>query len=134
MLTLIAIMCLLFHLSNCCTEFRLKAKQDGPVLVGRTMEFAVNLESNVVVEPKHMKMAANVPKHCRQKMTWRNKYSYVYFDALHSRVYGDGMNQAGLSASALYLPGFTQYQKVGPHQCEKAISCLQLVGWLLGEC
>ena len=135
MLKLIAIVCLLFHLSHCCTEFRIKTTQDGSILVGRTLEFAADLESNVVFEPKEMKMEAIVPKHCRQNMTWQNKYSYLYFDALKSpHVYADGMNEVGLSVSALYLPGFTQYQKVGPNQCKNAISCMQLCGWLLGEC
>ena len=132
MLKFVAIASLLFHLSHCCTEFRIKTGRD--VLVSRTMDYNVDLESNVVAEPRKMKKKARVPKHCRQKMTWKNKYNIIYLDLWHSDAYVDGMNDAGLSVGALLFPGFTKYQHVRSSQCKKAISCLQLAGWILGRC
>ena len=132
MLKFAAIASLLFHLSHCCTEFRIKTGKD--VLVSRTMEYSANLESHVVVEPRNMSKKASVPKYCWQKMTWKNRYNILYLNAWHSDVYVDGMNDAGLSVGSLMFPGFTKYQQVSPRQCKKAISCLQLAGWILGRC
>jgi len=134
---LIAVQVLL-HLvltTKACTEIKVTAK-DGTVVVGRSMEFMLDLMSNVIVEPKGHAHTATLPEHCaqHQPMTWKNKHTVAYVDALKFQDIGvDGMNEAGLSVGALLFPGFAHYQIVPEARCGSSVSDLELPLWLLGN-
>jgi len=134
---LIAVQVLL-HLvltTKACTEFRMTAK-DGTVVVGRSMEFMLDLMSNMIVEPKGHAHTAVLPKHCaqHQPLRWANKHTIAYVDALGLNDIGvDGLNEAGLSVGALLFPGFAKYQDIPEARCGLSISNLELPLWLLGN-
>ena len=53
----------LFLATDACTEIRVIA-EDKTVIVGRSMEFIMDLSSHVVVEPKDYPHTAELPKTC----------------------------------------------------------------------
>ena len=107
----------LFLVTKACTEIRMTS-EDGAVVVARSMEFMIDLKSNIIVEPKGHPHTAVLSDNCTeytQPMTWKNKYGIIYLDALNlPAVASDGMNTAGLSVGALLFPGFAKYQVIRP--------------------
>ncbi|XP_015779110.1 PREDICTED: penicillin acylase-like [Acropora digitifera] len=123
-----------FLVTNACTEFRVSSK-DGSVIIGRSMEFNLNLISDLVVEPAGFIHQA-VPKlGClvSSRMTWNNSYRIAYLDALHLPFASDGLNEAGLSVGSLLFPGFAKFQDIPIDRCDNAISSLQFPLWILGK-
>ena len=109
---------LLFHVllgTDACCEFRLTATEDKSVIIARSMEFTVDLQSHIIVEPTEYPHSATPAYNCTQNesdsyLNWTNRYSIAYLDAWNTSLSSDGMNSAGLSVASLYLPGFTKYQ------------------------
>lgn len=100
-------------ISNACTEFRVTSK-DSSVIVGRSQEFNIDIESHLVVEPSGYPHTAIPKPECilHSAMQWNNKYTITYLDALDLPIAVDGLNDAGLSADSLLFPGFAQFQEV----------------------
>lgn len=126
----------LFFVTKACTEIRVTA-EDNSVLVGRSMEFEVDLLSNVIVEPKGHSHTAYLPEICagQRPMTWKNEHgSIAYLDApaLNLPVATDGQNEAGLSVGALLFPGFAKFQDPGHSGCGSSLSSLEFPKWILG--
>ena len=124
----ISIIGILSSSAYACTDFRVRA-QDGTVVIARSMEFAMDLESNLRSSPK------GKTRKPRGKIgfTWESEYGYVYLDGFDIDVVVDGMNEAGLSFEYLYLPGFTEYESVPPGQTSQALSYLDFGHWVLGN-
>ncbi|XP_078361342.1 penicillin V acylase-like [Oculina patagonica] len=122
--------------TKACTEIRVTA-EDNSVVVGRSLEFLIDLMSYVIVEPKGHSHTALLPEQCArhpQPMMWQNKHSIAYLDGLElPNVASDGQNGAGLSVSALLLPGFTKYQDVPVKKCGTSVSSLEFPLWILGN-
>jgi choloylglycine hydrolase len=94
--------------SRACTEAKLKAK-DGTVVVGRSMEFAQILNSNVIVQPRGQENVSILPDG-KDGIKWTSKYGVMYLDGFGIDIAVDGMNETGLSMGALFFPGEAQYQ------------------------
>lgn len=124
----------LLVVTRACTEIRVTA-EDNSVIVGRSMEFGIDLSSNVIVEPKGHYHKALLPEICagQDPMTWTNQHgSVAYLDALNlTRIGTDGQNEAGLSVGSLLLPGFAKFQDPG-QKCGSSISSLEFPRWILG--
>src|ERR1700722_17842733 len=91
-----------------CTDFRIVA-QDKSVVIARSMEFAEDMHSNVRTSNRDRSFQEVTPNG-KPGISWKARYGYVFLDAFNVDVSLDGMNEAGLSIEALYLPGETQYQ------------------------
>jgi len=118
--------------AEACTSFILKAK-DGSTVYGRTCEWgAFDTEPDLVMVPRDLTSTSEVGGG-KQGMTWKNIYGYVAINALNLPFYLDGMNEAGLTAGALYLPGFTKYQTLNAGEEASAINNLDFVGYILGQ-
>jgi len=113
-----------------CTTFRLQS-QDGAWIVGRSMEFSMDLQSQVMLVPRGHHLAATRPD-LEPGMTWTTKHGFLGINALGLDVAADGMNEAGLSVGALFLPGFAQYQPF-PDKGKHAVSNVELANWLLSQ-
>ena len=123
-----------FLVTNACTEFRVSSK-DGSVIIGRSMEFNLDLKSGLVVEPARFIHHA-VPKlgcPVSSRMTWNNSYRIAYLDVLDLPFASDGLNEAGLSVGSLLFPGFAKFQDIPIDRCYNAISSLQFPLWILGK-
>lgn len=95
-----------------CTSFRLKA-DDGAVVIGRTMEFAIDLSSALLAVPVGTTFTGLAPEGS-EGATWTTTHGYIGMNAFGSTLVVDGVNDAGLCVGVLYLPGFVGYQEPGP--------------------
>ncbi|MGB2961392.1 MAG: choloylglycine hydrolase family protein [Candidatus Omnitrophota bacterium] len=113
-----------------CTDFQIKT-EDGSVIIGRSMEFAIDLGSDVMVFPKGQKFTSDAPGGGKG-LKWSNRYGFVGANSFGYDAINDGMNEAGLSIGLLWLPG-TEYQEVPARDVKKALSHLYLGNWILGN-
>ena len=117
--------------ADACTEILVKAK-DASVVNVRSMEFEVDLKSALNVQPRGAEFTSIVNGKAIG-LKWTNKYGFVYMNAMGYPVALDGLNEAGLSFGALYLPGFTQYQTVPVGEESKGLWNLEVGLWILGN-
>jgi choloylglycine hydrolase len=117
---------------DACTSFRIKSA-DGAVIFVRTMEFGVDLHSTVTVVPRNYKFVGTAPDGKSGK-SWKTKYAFIGPNALNENNFiMDGMNEKGLSAALLYLPGYAKYQEVKPDQYDMTIAPEELCAWALSQ-
>jgi choloylglycine hydrolase len=116
---------------DACTDFQLKTI-DGTTLNGRSMEWAEDMHSQLVLRPCGEERQSTAPGGA-QGLKWTSKYGYVGANIYGLDAYVDGMNEEGLSFGLLWLPGYTKYQDVSPEQAKSALTVLNLGSWLLGN-
>ena len=104
-----------------CTDVRLIAGDGSPMTV-RTMEFAMDLGSEVQIIPRGLQVMSPAPN--GDGLKWTSKYGYVAMNAYNMPVATDGLNEKGLGFGALYLPGEAKYQDVTPaEQSTRPLQC-----------
>lgn len=118
------------HPAFACTDFQLKAG-DGSLVCGRSMEWAQPMRSKLRYHRRGESFQSKAPngKTGRQ---WHSTFGYVAADAYDLDTAVDGMNEKGLSYSALWLPG-TTYQTVPAGNEDKAVDALDLGAYILGR-
>ena len=116
--------------SLACTTFRLQS-QDGAWIIGRSMELGLQLDSRLMIVPRQFALTATLPG-MKPGMEWTAKFGFLGVNALGYDVATDGMNEVGLSAHALYIPGFFEYQPY-PADGKNAIANTDLVNWALSQ-
>lgn len=114
-----------------CTDFRIMAK-DSTALVTRSMEFALDLKSNIRTSPRGRIFNTTAPDD-KPGLSWKAKYGYVFLDGLNVDMAVDGLNEKGLSFGALYLPILAQYQTVPTGQNQQALPYFQIGDWILSN-
>jgi len=117
-----------------CTEFLLSPeKNNGLVISGRSMEFSYPLNSKVVFFNRGESFSSHMPDGS-EAASWENKYGFVGLNAFDiPTAISDGLNEMGLSLSALWLPG-TEYEQVSPESDPtKVIELFDLPSWILGN-
>ena len=117
--------------TKACTEILVKAK-DSSVVTTRSMEFEVDLKSEIITQPRGEVFVSKAPDNTKG-LQWTNKYGYVYMNALGYPIAVDGLNEEGLSFGALYLPDYAEYQTVPSKQGDKALWNLDFGSWILGN-
>lgn len=117
--------------ADACTDAHIVAT-DGSVLSARSMEFGPPLDSRLVVRPRGSKLESPAPDGATG-LGFVGKYGYAYMDGFGIDAVTDGLNEAGLSFGALYLPGFAEYESVAASDHAKALSNLQLGAWVLSQ-
>ena len=122
---------LMFQLTNGCTHFRIKAKDDS-VVIGRSMEFNINLLEYFKSEPKKTQHKMDLLLELCQgkKGVWESKYDILNALVLDAGV--GGMNSEGLSVESLYLQE-SMYENVTESDCANAIAAVQLPNYILGK-
>ena len=119
----VAVACL-FVLSpfsaDSCTVFRLKAN-DGSIIVGRSMEFAVDLKYDAVVVPRNKAYVSFAPDG-KAGLSWKTRNGYVGIAAF-GMDYGlsDGMNEKGLAVGLLWFESDMKWQDVAPGEEKRAL-------------
>lgn len=117
--------------ASACTTFRIHAK-DGSILIGRSMELGLLLDSAVMVVPRGHSLAATRPDQ-KPGTSWVSRYGFAGMNTLGVDIATDGLNEAGLSVGALYIPGFVKYQPFPTRPGAPAISNLELANWMLSS-
>ena len=117
--------------AGACTAIRLTAGDSG-VVVGRTMEFGVDVQSDIVVVPAGSKLTSSLPDKA-QGIQYTNKYGIVGANFMNKHMVVDGMNEKGLYVGALYLPGYASYPEGTPENAAKSMAPEDYTAWLLGN-
>jgi choloylglycine hydrolase len=113
-----------------CTSFRVIAT-DGTVVVGRTMEFPNALAARLAVLPRGYQ-GTGTGQH-GDGMKWTSSYGVVGMDAFgQPGTMTDGMNEAGLYAALLYMPGFCEYTPAEGQDPARLMSVIEVVTYVLG--
>lgn len=114
-----------------CTDFQIKTK-DGSVIVGRSMEWAVDMKSQLRVHARGENRTSHSPDG-KPATKWQSKFGYVAADGYDLDVALDGMNEKGLSVGSLWLPEYTAYQTVTSKDNKTALDAVDLGHWILGN-
>jgi len=132
LLVLFALSSALFiNSSFACTDFQVKA-EDGSIVIGRSMEFAMDVKSTIFVKSRGLKMEGGSPDG-KAGLTWTSKYGFVALNTFGLEdVVVDGINEVGLSFEGLWLPG-TKYQDVSKSEIAQALNVGNLGVWILGN-
>ena len=111
-----------------CSEVALS---DGAEIAvsARTMDFPVDLKSELHVVPRGRHMTTSAPDG-EKGLSWTSRYGFVGVNVLDMGRYADGLNEKGLSAAFLWLEE-TEYPV--PDKAENALSIQDTGAWLLGN-
>ncbi len=115
-----------------CTNIALPIKDENdPVISARSMDYAGKLTTIVNLVPRGQ---AFPEFHLPGETHWISKYGFIGMGHPTQGIpmihYSDGLNEAGLSAAALWLP-LSTYPHPGP---DSSILCnINLVGYILGN-
>jgi choloylglycine hydrolase len=115
--------------ADACTGIRLVAG-DGTVVHARTLEFAIDLQSDVLVSPRGFERVGITPDG-QDGLKWKAKYASVGANGVGLPILIDGVNEAGLAAGLFYFPTTAGYPAYSPADAAKTIAPWQLGSWLL---
>jgi len=116
------------NLSFACSDFQIKAK-DGTIVIGRSMEFPIDLHSNAVIVPRARKFTSIDDKGVKG-ISWVNKYGFLGIDAFNVKnAFLEGFNEKGLAFDALMFSG-AKYQPAVP---EKFVTISDFGAWVMGN-
>ena len=90
------------HPAQACTGIRLIA-QDGTVVHARTLEFGIDIHSDVLVVPRGYARTGTTPDG-KEGLTWKTKYASVGLNGVGLPFLFDGLNEKGLAAGTFYFP------------------------------
>jgi len=119
--------------SYACTAFQLKSQQED-LIYCRSLEFGEHLESDLLIVARGTAYVGTAGKD-KKGLEWRVKYGFVGMNQKDLRLQvSDGMNEKGLVASCLYLPGFAQYQEIEEDKLDKTLGYWELPAYILSTC
>jgi choloylglycine hydrolase len=118
--------------ASACTGIRIKPK-DGSVIFARTLEFADDIHSNIIVIPREKEFVGTAPGD-KSGLRWKTKHGIVGANAFDTPAIIDGLNEKGLAVGLFYFPGYAKYQEVKQEDAEKALAPWELGVYLLGGC
>ncbi len=130
-LALVVVCLVSFFLSSteACTGILLKA-QDGSIVAARTMEFGVQIDSDVVVIPRGMELKGTLPDG-KPGIQWKTKYAAAGANAQGAPLIMDGINEKGLSLGYFYFPGYAQYATPGAGDAGRTMGPADFGVWVL---
>ena len=95
-----------------CTGIQLVAK-DGGVIAARTLEFGIDLQSNVLIIPAGTAMTGTLPDGGKG-ISYTTKYGIGGANGAGQIAILDGINDHGLYVGLFYFPGFASYADATP--------------------
>lgn len=115
--------------AEACTSLLIPTS-DGSFVYARTMEFAVDLQSQALVIPRNFAMSGTAAGGKPGKQ-WTTKYAAVGLNGLGFKILADGMNEKGLVGGILYFPDFAGY--VAPEKADpaKSVAPWEMLTWAL---
>lgn len=117
-----------------CTGARLIA-ENGDVVYGRTMEFDTPVPEYLGYFPRGQEFTGETNSGSNG-MTWTNDYAFggnVGALGKGQMAGADGLNEKGLIAGCLNLPGFTEFPSVTDANRDRALASWQIVLFVLGK-
>ncbi len=114
---------------NACTGITLTAK-DGSVIHARTLEFEVDMGSNVLVVPRGYKRQGMTPEGKNGKK-WTSKYASIGANGAGVPWIFDGFNEKGLSMGLFYHPTTAVYMPYKKSDAKNTIAVWELGSYIL---
>jgi choloylglycine hydrolase len=111
-----------------CTGIMLKTA-DGSIVHGRTLEFGMYIDTDVVLVPRGYAFTGETPLGAGK--TWTAKYAAVGAIAFGNLAILDGMNEKGLAVGAFYFPTFAEYTPTTSANQAISMSMADFPNWLL---
>jgi len=129
LITAAAICSLLANAAHACTGIRLIA-EDGTVVYARTMEFANDIHSDVMMIPRGYTRTGTTPDG-KEGLKWKAKYASVGANGVGLPVLFDGLNEKGLAAGMFYFPTSAGYMPYTAADAGKTIAQWEVGSWIL---
>ena len=116
-----------------CTNIKMKKAKDGTIVVGRSLEFPTNMPTALAVLPANFAGVSQASGGVAGK-SWTATHGVVGMCAFGKPNWLlDGMNNAGVSAHLLYMPGgYCTYSAFAGKG--EDVSEVDLIAFLLGTC
>ena len=130
--TLIAVAAICSLLANtvqACTGIRLIA-EDGTVVHARTLEFAIDIQSDVIMIPRGYARTGTTPDG-KEGLKWKAKYASVGCNGMGLPVLFDGLNEKGLAAGTFYFPTSAGYMPYTAADAGKTVAQWEVGSWIL---
>ncbi|SRR6266567_3458424 len=116
---IVAVICsLLGNGAYACTGIRLIA-EDGTVVHARTMEFAIDIHSDVIVVPRGYARIGTTPDG-KEGLKWKAKYASIGANGVGLPVLFDGLNEKGMAAGTFYFPTSAGYMRTDSSNAKMA--------------
>ncbi len=115
--------------AQACTGITLTAA-DGTVVRARTMEFAIDIHSDVIMIPRGYARSGSTPDG-KEGIQWTAKYASVGANGVGLPVMFDGVNEKGLSMGLFYFPTSAGYMPYTPSDAGKTMAPWELGSWML---
>jgi len=112
-----------------CSDFQFKTK--NKVLAGRTMDFIIPMQSQVIVFNRDLNMSSTAPDGSTS-LQWTSKYGFVGINAFHINSVDEGMNEKGLTCGFLVLDS-TVYPPIDPSKNNVSLAIMDFCVWVLGN-
>ncbi|MDX8341739.1 choloylglycine hydrolase family protein [Draconibacterium sp. IB214405] len=114
-----------------CTGLRLIAADNG-VVVGRTLEFGLDPQSEILVLPAGSKIFSSLPDKSKG-ISYTSKYGIVGANGFGFDVHIDGINDTGLYVGGFYFPGYASYNQPDPQKYAVSMAAEDYGTWLLAN-
>jgi len=115
--------------AQACTGIRLVAA-DGSVVYARTLEFGLDLKSDITMVPRGYARTGTTPDG-KEGLKWTAKYASVGMNGAGLPVLFDGLNEKGLGAGMFYFPTSAGYMPYTPADAGKTIAQWQVPSYIL---
>jgi choloylglycine hydrolase len=118
--------------ARACTSVLLEA-QDGGYVYGRTLEFGLQLNSQLMIVPRNLAITGTGPagKVGDGGLRWTTKYAAGGANALGLPVLLDGFNEKGLTGGLFNFPGYAEFQTVPAGKADRSIASFELLTYIL---
>jgi choloylglycine hydrolase len=117
--------------AHACTGIRLVAK-DGAVVAARTLEFGLDLHSDVMIVPAGTSLSGTLPDGGKG-ISYKSKYGFAGANGMGLPVIIDGINDQGLYVGLFYFPGYASYADATKDNAARAMAPHEYANWLLGN-
>jgi len=115
--------------AQACTGITLTAA-DGTVVHARTMEFAIDIHSDVIVVPRGYERVGTTPDG-KPGLKWKAKYANVGANGVGLPFIFDGLNEKGLAVGTFYFPTSASYMRYNAADAGKSIAPWEVGSWIL---
>jgi choloylglycine hydrolase len=117
--------------TQACTGIQLIAK-DGGVVAARTLEFGIDLRSDVLVVPAGARMSGSMPDGSKG-IDYTTKYGMAGANGFGLPIIIDGINDQGLYVGLFYFPGYAGYARATAENRARCLAPQEYGSWLLGN-
>ena len=114
---------------SACTGITLTAA-DGTVIHARTLEFGIDLHSDVMMVPRGYPRSGSTPDG-KEGLQWKAKYASVGANGVGLPFLFDGLNEKGLSVGTFYFPTSAGYMPYTSSDAARTIAPWELGSWML---